>query len=146
MYSSDCCAIISHSVLDFRRVFYGDNKLNTPPEFRHLHVESVGEVCVVRILTENFHSQAAIDSVSNELLRLAEPGTERNLLLDFSAVTLVSSMMLGRLIHLQKQLAAGNRKLVLCSLQASVFQVFALTRLTKKFDIKTDLTEGLAAF
>ena len=111
-----------------------------------MQVESVGEVCVVRILTENLGTQSAIDSVSEELYRLAEPEAERNVLLDFSAVTLVSSMMLGQLIQMKEQLTAGGGKLVLCNLQARVYHVFALTKLTKTFNIQTDQAEGLAAF
>ena len=111
-----------------------------------MHLESVGEVCVVRILKEDLGTQSTIDPVSNELFRLAERETERNVLLDFSPVTVVSSIMLGRLIRFEKQLTAGGGRLVLCNLQASVYQVFALTRLTRMFDIKTDRAEGLAAF
>ena len=54
--------------------------------------------------------------------------------------------MLGRLVELKEQLTARGGKLVICALQASVYKVFALTRLTRTFEIKTDRSEGLAAF
>ena len=98
------------------------------------------------MLSESLRTQLSIDSVSKELNQLTEPEAERHVLLDFSAVTLVSSMMLGRLIELKEQITARGGKLVLCNLQRGVYQVFALTRLTKTFDIKADRAEGLAAF
>ena len=100
----------------------------------------------MRVLSKSLRTQSAIDMVSNELNQLAERETERDVLLDFAAVTVVSSMMLGRLIELKEQITARGGKLVLCNLQASVYQVFALTRLTRSFDIKADRAEGLAAF
>jgi len=98
------------------------------------------------MLTKALRTQAAIDSVCGELNQLTDREALRNLLLDFSAVSLVSSMLLGRLIELQELLTARGGKLVLCNLQASVYQVFALTRLTRSFHIKADRAEGLAAF
>jgi anti-anti-sigma factor len=120
--------------------------LNAPAEFRFVQVESSDNVCVVRLLAEVLNTSATIDQVSMELQQLAEPGAAQNMLLDFSSVSLVSSLMLGRLIRLKDKIAESGGQLVICCLQDRVYRVFAQTRLTKTFNIATDQTAGLAVF
>ncbi len=106
----------------------------------------MGNVCVVRTLAEDLSTSAAIDQVSKELQRIAEPRADQNMLLDLSSVALVSSLMLGRLIRVKEKLAEAGGRLVICSLQDKVYRVFAQTRLTKTFEIANDQAEGLNCF
>jgi anti-anti-sigma factor len=114
----------------------------TTTGFRHLQVEPIGKVCVAKLLSESLSSPSIINLLTSEWNRIAE----RDVLLDFSGVTIIASMMLGRLIELQERLTANEGKLVICGLQPKVLHVFALTRLTGTFNIAADRTEGLAAF
>ncbi len=120
--------------------------MSAPAEFRYVRIESVGNVCVVRTLAEDLSTSAAIDQVSKELQRIAEPRADQNMLLDLSSVALVSSLMLGRLIRVKEKLAESGGRLVICSLQDKVYRVFAQTRLTKTFEIASDQAEGLNCF
>jgi len=88
----------------------------------------------------------SVDPLIEELKRLTESESGRNFLIDFSVVTFVSSVMLARLIDWQSQVNKNEGKLVLCQLQPKVHQVFALTRLTRQFEIVKSEAEGLAAF
>lgn len=97
---------------------------------------------IARLLSERLANASAIDAVSRELEELTE--TESRLLLDCSAVSLMSSMMLGRMIQLSKRLTSRGGQLVLCCLQPRVFQVFAVAKLTHVFDIQKSRESGLA--
>lgn len=114
-------------------------------QYRHLEFETLEDGLVVRILCEKLVSQFEIDSLWRELDELIKQNALPNLLLDFSAVKLASSPMLGKLIRFKEQVAESDGKLVLCNLQPMVHRVFALTRLNTTFEIAADRSEGLAA-
>ena len=56
---------------------HGDNTLNAPAEFRHLQVESIEEVCVVRLLTEKLGTMMSIDSLSQRVVSADRTGEKR---------------------------------------------------------------------
>lgn len=116
------------------------------PNFRHLQVTDTGDVCVVELLSEKLASQSDVDAVVGELFQLVESHPARNVLLDFSAVKMVTSLMLGRLLRLNEKVTNGGGKLALCNLDGTVHRVFALTKLTKVFDIRATQAEALAGF
>ena len=120
--------------------------MDSHAEFNHLEVKEVGGVTVIRVLERNLSSQSTILSFSEELLPLLDGKDMRNVLLDLALVEAVSSLMLSKLISLKKQVESTGGKLVLCSLQKRVYKVFAISRLTSLFDIKSDDAEGWSSF
>ena len=58
-----------------------------------------------------------------------------HLLLDFSNIESISSLELAALIHLHKGTKARGCRMTLFNLSAEVFEVFAITRLHRMFQI-----------
>ena len=52
----------------------------------------------------------------------------------------------GKLITMHKKVKANSGMLKFCNIRPEIFEVFAITRLDRLFDIKKDEEEGLAAF
>ena len=53
---------------------------------------------------------------------------------------------LGKLITLEKKVKAHGGKLKLSNIRPEIYEVFAITKLNKLFEIKDDEAEALAAF
>lgn len=113
---------------------------------RRLEVTEVGEITVVRFVDRKILDEAAIQELGRELFQLVEEEGRRNLLLNFSSVEFLSSAALGKLITLDKKVKANNGKLKLSNIRPEIYEVFAITRLNKLFDIKEDEADALADF
>ena len=70
----------------------------------------------------------------------------KKLVLNFSSVDFLSSAALGKLITLDKKMKAKSGKLKLCNIRPEIYEVFAITRLNRLFDIKDEEADALAAF
>lgn len=111
-----------------------------------LEITEVGDVTIVRFKDEKIVDEAAIQEIGNELFKLVEQQRRHKLLLNFSQVDFLSSATLGKLITLDKKVKAAQGKLKLSNIKQKIYEVFAITRLNKLFDIKDDEAEALAAF
>jgi anti-sigma B factor antagonist len=67
-------------------------------------------------------------------------------LLNFVDVEFLSSAALGKLITLDKKVKAAGGKLKLCNIRPQIYEVFAITKLNKLFEIKDNQDEAVAAF
>ena len=84
--------------------------------------------------------------LGQELFQLVEVENYRKMVLNFSAVDFLSSAALGKLITLDKKMKAKSGTLKLCNIRAEIYEVFAITRLNRLFDIKDEEADALAAF
>ena len=114
--------------------------------YRRLDVNEVGDVTVVR-----FHDRKIIDDINiqelgQELFRLIEQDGRQKLLLNFSTVDFLSSAALGKLITLDKKVKAHSGAMKLSNIRPEIYEVFAITKLNRLFDIKDDEADALAAF
>jgi anti-anti-sigma factor len=105
--------------------------------YRRLDLSEVGEVSVVR-----FRDRKIIDDINS----LIEQGDRRKLLLNFSSVDFLSSAALGKLITLDKKVKAHNGMMKLSNIRPEIYEVFAITKLNRLFDIRDDEADALAAF
>jgi len=112
----------------------------------HFEIADVGDVTVVRLTDRKVVDETNIQELGKELFSLVEEEKRKNLLLNFSAVGFLSSSALGKLITLEKKVKANGGKLKLSNIRPEIYEVFAITKLNKLFDIKEDETEALAAF
>ena len=115
-------------------------------EFRLIEVDDVQGVTVVRILERRLGSNTPILGLNQELLRLVEFESVRHVLLDLTKVEIMTSVMLGKLVGLQKKIDSNGGKLILCNLHPRVYEVCAVAKLTRVFNIKSDEAEALASF
>lgn len=113
---------------------------------RRVEVSEVDEVTVVRFVDRKILDEASIQELGQELFRLVEEDGRKKLLLNFSSVEFLSSAALGKLITLDKKVKAHQGKLKLSNIRPEIYEVFAITKLNKLFDIKDDEADALASF
>src|SRR5476649_1744933 len=113
---------------------------------RLLQLSQVGDVSVVRFVDRKILDEANIQELGQELFQLIEEENRKNLLLDFSNVEFLSSAALGKLITLDKKVKLHGGRLKLSGIRPQIYEVFAITKLNKLFDIKDDEADALAAF
>ena len=113
---------------------------------RRLQLSEVGDVSVVRFVDRKILDEANIQELGQELFELIEGENRKNLLLNFSSVEFLSSAALGKLITLDKKVKAHDGRLKLSNIRPEIYEVFAITKLNKLFDIKDDEADALASF
>lgn len=113
---------------------------------RRLEVSEVGDVTVVRFVDRKILDEASIQELGRELFQLVEEEKRKKLLLNFSKVDFLSSAALGKLITLDKKVKAHAGQLKFSNIRPEIYEVFAITKLNKLFDIKNDEADALAAF
>jgi anti-sigma B factor antagonist len=116
------------------------------PGPRRLEVSEVGDVTVVKFVDRKILDVTNIHELGRELFQLVEEQNKKKLLLNFSSVEFLSSETLGELIKLEKKVKQHSGKLILSNIKPEIYEVFAITRLNKLFDIKDDEAQALAAF
>ena len=115
-------------------------------EYRRLDVSEVGDVTVVRFRDRKIIEDINIQELGREMFRLVEVDHRERLVLNFSAVNFLSSAALGKLITLDKKMKARGGALKLSNIRPEIYEVFAITRLDRLFDIKKDESEALGSF
>jgi anti-sigma B factor antagonist len=114
--------------------------------YRHLDVNDVGDVTVVRFRDRKIVEDINIQQLGQEMFNLVEVDNHDRLLLNFSAVDFLSSAALGKLITLDKKMKAHGGALKLSNIRPEIYEVFAITKLNRLFDIKDDEADALATF
>jgi len=80
-----------------------------------------------------------------EVARLVRDRGACDVVMDFSAVTLLNSTCLARLLQLRQQLLDRGRRLVLCNISRLIHGILSVTGLTRVFEIMADRSDALAA-
>ena len=114
--------------------------------FRRLEINEVGDVTVVRFRDHKIVEDISIQELGQEMFHLVEVENRGKLLLNFSSVDFLSSAALGKLITLDKKMKAHGGALKLSNIRPEIYEVFAITKLNRLFDIKDDEADALAAF
>ena len=116
------------------------------PGLRRLEINEVGEVTVVHFRDQKIIEDLGIQELGQELFHLVEGEDRKKLVLNFSSVDFLSSAALGKLITLDKKVKTRGGTLRLCNIRPEIYEVFAITRLNRLFDIREDEADALAAF
>jgi anti-sigma B factor antagonist len=114
--------------------------------YRRLDLSEVGDVTVVRFRDHKIVEDINIQQLGQEMFQLVEADNRTKLLLNFSSVDFLSSAALGKLITLDKKMKAHGGTLKLSNIRPEIYEVFAITKLNRLFDIKDDEADALAAF
>ena len=112
----------------------------------NLVIKDDSGVTVVALQESTVIDAAYIDQIARDLYKLIVKGSAKHLLLDFSKVRLLASLMLGVLLTLKKKSEANKGSLSLCGVREDLKQVFTVTNLDKTFSFFTDQTAALAHF
>lgn len=121
-----------------------------PTTKRHLQVEVVEEVAIVRFLDteirEVFGEHMDVQEIGDQLYALVEVSNYNRLVLDFREVQFMASIMLGKLIGLKRKAQKLGGGIKLCRLSPSIREVFHVSALDRVFDIYDDEHVALEAF
>ena len=114
--------------------------------YRRIEVKEDGAVTIVRFVDRKILDESNIQELGKELFKLVDEDNRINLLLNFSSVEFLSSAALGKLITLDKRIKSHSGRLKLSNIRPEIYEVFAITKLNKLFDIKDDEADARAAF
>ncbi len=124
-------------------------KFNPPALIMSTHnritLNESGDVSVVNFVDRKILDEANIQELGRELFGLVENGTKK-ILLNFSAVEFLSSAALGKLITLDKKVKNASGQLRLSDIRPEIYEVFAITRLNKLFEIHDSESRALETF
>src|SRR5512145_2037365 len=113
-------------------------------EYRRLDVKEVGDVTVIRFRDHKIVEDLNIQELAQEMFQLVEKDRHENILLNFSGVDFLSSAALGKLITMDKKVKAAGGMLKLSNIKPEIYEVFAITKLNRLFDIKDEEADALA--
>ncbi|MFP6614459.1 MAG: STAS domain-containing protein [Pirellulales bacterium] len=124
-------------------------KINPPALIMSTHnritLNESGDVSVVNFVDRKILDETNIQELGRELFGLVENGTKK-ILLNFSAVEFLSSAALGKLITLDKKVKNASGQLRLSDIRPEIYEVFAITRLNKLFEIHDSESGALETF
>ena len=104
--------------------------------YRHLQVQKEGDTIIVRFGKYLILDEAMVKAIIEELCGVAERAERQDLVLNLSKVIGLSSLMLGKLVMLQKQMEKKKRQLRLRNVGVEVRDVLAATKLDQIFHIE----------
>lgn len=120
--------------------------MSAQPRRRRLEVEDIGDVTVVKFADKKILDEQNIQVIGEQLFSLVDELGRRKILLNFGNVEYLSSAALGKLITLNKKVNAVGGRLILCSIDPQIYEVFEITRLNKLFNIQHEEQAALQAF
>lgn len=118
--------------------------LDPEKKFEHLNWSAQGKVIVLTFRANVIVGEGLSKQIGAELYSVVEEHGCINVVLDFSNVTKIESVLLSPLISMDKKIKAANGRLVLCSLCADVYEYFVITKLTKLFVLKDKQKDALS--
>ncbi len=105
-----------------------------------ISVKYAGSATVVSFTDEKILEEKDIKELQESLMSVIESASSKmSLILDFGNVRFLSSAVLGLLIRVSKRIYEQEGQLRLCNINPRIYEIFKITRLTKTFDIYTDV-------
>jgi anti-anti-sigma factor len=102
---------------------------------RHLSVQKQGEVITVGFAKSQMRDEQLVGEIAEELCSIAERAQQQHLVLDFSGVVGVSSIMLGKLVMLQARMKKQGGNLRLYKVGPEVRSVLAAMKLDRTLHV-----------
>lgn len=110
---------------------------------KRLDIEENGGITVARFIDKKILDEGNLHMLGLELFALVDEDGRRKIILDFSNVEYLGNAALGKLIMLDKKVKTARYKLRLCSIRPDIYEVFAITKLNKLFDIRENREKAL---
>jgi anti-sigma B factor antagonist len=114
--------------------------------YQRLEISEGGDVTVVRFRDRRIDDVFQVKQVGEELYRLVEKGRHKRLVLDFSNVDYLSSMLIGKLLSLNARIKARDGSIKLCSIRPEVSEVFDTCKFDRVFSISKDVADASPCF
>jgi anti-sigma B factor antagonist len=115
--------------------------MSTP---QRIAVTESNGISVVTFTDSKIIDDQEIQELGQELYALVDRDNRPKIVLNFAAVEFLSSAALGKLISFEKKAKAKKSVLILTNIRPEIYEVFAITKLTKLFTIKDDESDALA--
>ncbi len=100
-----------------------------------LNVTEQDGITVIELTDRKILDEINITQIGEKLNSLVVEVDEPKMVMDFTAVSHMSSSALGMLITLNKRVREKRGQLKLCNIQPAIYEVFVITRLNEIFDI-----------
>lgn len=105
-----------------------------------INVDYMGKATIVSFTDEKILEEKDISELQQSIMSLIESDAAKiKLILDFGNVRFLSSAVLGMLIRISKRIYEHDGRLRLCNINPRIYEIFKITRLTKTFDIYSDV-------
>ncbi len=105
-----------------------------------------GDILVIYFTEAKILDEAKIAQIGKELMDQVGEATAGKMVLNFSAISFMSSAMIGKIILLNKKCKTNEVKLKLCNISDNVMEVFKLMRLNKILEIYNDEEKAIASY
>jgi anti-sigma B factor antagonist len=113
-----------------------------PPESR-IRVKKLNDVTQVEFLDRNILDEGNIQVIGDEIAAIIDATPNPKLVLSFANVEHLSSAALGTLITINNRVRSRSGQLRLANIDPQIYEVFAITRLNKLFQIHTTADEAV---
>ncbi len=112
----------------------------------NLAVQVHDDVTVVGFTEQSMLDALTIESITDDLLALVDPGRPARAVIDLSNVHFLSSIGLSLLLKLRRRADSGGGEIVLAQVRSEVLRLFRITRLDKIFLTFGSVDEAIAHF
>lgn len=102
---------------------------------QHFLADTVDDAVIATFHPGPLNEEGNVELLGQSLVRLVEHHRFCQVIVDLSAVSFVSSSVLGKLISLHRKLHRASGELVLCGLQEPVEMVFRRSNLLDYFQV-----------
>jgi anti-sigma B factor antagonist len=118
----------------------------TPSPDSRIRVKRFDDVTQVEFIDRNILDEANIQIIGDEIAALVDGSPSPKLIISFANVEHLSSAALGTLITINNRVRSRQGQLRLSNIDPQIYEVFAITRLNKLFQIHTTSDEAMKSF
>lgn len=111
-----------------------------------LEVREEGGITWISFLDRNILDEAKIQQIGDEITAVVERSGNPLILINFDRVEHLSSAALGTLITINNRVRQKGGQLRLSNIDPQIYEVFAITKLNKLFQIHDNNEAALASF
>lgn len=111
-----------------------------------IKTREVGDVFVVALSDSKILDQSQIEQIGYELLSTVAKVPSGKMVLSLTSVEFMGSAMIGKIIQLNKKCKDANTALHVCSISASIMDVFKVMKLHKVLQIFKDEESAIKGF
>jgi anti-sigma B factor antagonist len=111
-----------------------------------IRVKRFDDVTQVEFIDRNILDEANIQIIGDEIAALVDGSPKPKLIISFANVEHLSSAALGTLITINNRVRGRQGQLRLSNIDPQIYEVFAITRLNKLFQIHPTSDEAMKSF
>lgn len=115
------------------------------PSQSRLRMSESDGITTVEFIDRNILDEANIQAIGEEIATVIERASPPRLVISFSNVDHLSSAALGQLITINNKVRDKAGALRLCNIDPQIYEVFAITKLNKIFEIHDTTEDALGS-